>query len=269
MGETRRSRAHLLAVAAVCYGLVFAGLCLLDVPAIGIAAYFVIPTALVAIASGPVAGGAAAVVSMFLVLAGGLLNPSNAVPATPWLSTSGRMVALLATGLLVGWFAARNRALVAELRVNVERDHLTGLGNYRFYEAAVERRLDGGKPFTLLLCDMDQLKGVNDGQGHSAGDEALRTLAANLRLLTRAGDEIARIGGDEFCVVTTVRTPEEAIQLSSRLERELAKAGCPATFGWASQPFDAQLKVDLFKVADERLYARKTSRDKRLHAVSR
>jgi diguanylate cyclase (GGDEF)-like protein len=267
MGETRRSRARLLLAAAVCYGLVLAALSTLDVPAIGIAAYFAIPTALVAIAGGPVGGGAGAVVSMLLVLAGGLLNPGNAVSTTPWVATSGRMVALLATGVLVGWFAARNRALVAELRVNVERDHLTGLGNFRFYESAVERRLARGEPFTLLLCDMDQLKDVNDGQGHSAGDEALRTLATNLRLLAQPGDEIARIGGDEFCVVTTLRTPEEATLLGLRLERELAEAGCPATFGWASQPSDAQLKADLFKVADERLYARKTSRATRLHAV--
>src|SRR2546430_2262971 len=112
MGETRRSRARLLLVAAACFGLVFASLCVLDVPAIAIAAYFVIPTALVAIVGGPVAGAAASMLSMLLVLAAGLLNPSSATPTTPLLATSGRMVALLATGVLVGWFAARNRELV-------------------------------------------------------------------------------------------------------------------------------------------------------------
>src|SRR5439155_20620448 len=88
--------------------------------------------------------------------------------------------------------------------------------------------------------------------------------SANLRSLTRQDDEIARVGGDEFCVITTVRSPEEASVLSTRFERHLASAGCPATFGWASQPFDAESKAELFKAADERLYVRKISRGRRL-----
>jgi hypothetical protein len=64
MGENARSRRRLVALGVLGYGLVFAGLCLLQAPAIAIAAYFVIPTALVAIAGGPIAGAGATMFSM-------------------------------------------------------------------------------------------------------------------------------------------------------------------------------------------------------------
>jgi diguanylate cyclase (GGDEF)-like protein len=185
----------------------------------------------------------------------------------PSLAMSGRAIALLCTGVLIGWFAERNRTLVAELRLGAERDHLTGIGNHRFYEAAVDRRLGAGRTFALLLCDMDRLKDLNDGHGHSAGDEALRNLADNLRSLARSGDEIARIGGDEFCLVADLRTSGEADSLAARVEAGLTAGGCPATIGWAIHPEDGRSKSELFRVADERLYARKASRTTFLRAL--
>ena len=121
----------------------------------------------------------------------------------------------------------------------------------------MRRRLARGEAFALLLCDMDGLKDINDAHGHSAGDEALRKLAITLRTVAGPEDEIVRIGGDEFCVLTGVSTADEAAWLAARRERQLALAGCAATFGWASHPFDTELEGPLFKIADERLYARK------------
>jgi diguanylate cyclase (GGDEF)-like protein len=247
---------------------VFAALCTFHLPAIALAAYFVIPTALVAIAGGALAGAGGSILSMLLVLLAGVVNASSAAPTTPSLATSGRMIALLSTGLLVGWFADRNRELLAELRVGAEHDPLTGLGNYRYYEAAVERRVGAGETFALLLCDLDRLKDLNDGHGHSAGDEALRTVAASLRSLARTGDDVARIGGDEFCVVAAVDGPGQAAALAARFERHFAAVGCSATLGWASLPFEAASGIELFKLADERLYARKASRIRKLRPVS-
>jgi diguanylate cyclase (GGDEF)-like protein len=177
-------------------------------------------------------------------------------------------VALVFTGMLVGWFAERNRTLVAELRLGAERDYLTGLGNHRSFDTCVERRLGTGETFALLLCDMDGLKDVNDAEGHSAGDDALRALADSLLLLARSGDEIARIGGDEFCVVATVGSPGEADAIAARVEVALVAAGCPATFGWATHPVDGGSKTELFGAADERLYTRKAARTTRLRSVS-
>jgi diguanylate cyclase (GGDEF)-like protein len=267
MGENRRSRLQLLLAGGFFYAAVFSALALLHVQAIAIGAYFVIPTALVAIAGGPVAGAGGAIFSMLFVVAAAYANPDYAEWTLPSAAMSGRAIALLCTGVLVGLFAARNRALVAELRLGAERDHLTGLGNTRFYEAAVDRRLAAGQTFALLLCDMDRLKDVNDGHGHSAGDEALRSLAHNLRRLARSDDEIARIGGDEFCLVANLRSLDQAGSLANRVEAGLAAAGCPATLGWAVHPVDGRSQAELFKVADERLYARKASRARRLSAV--
>ncbi len=266
--RTHRNRFRMIVVAAVGYGVVVTALSVLHIPAIAVAVYFVIPTALVAIAGGPIAGGAAAIFSMLLVLGAEKINPGSADATTHWLSSSARLVALLCTGTLVGWFAARNRMLVGELRVGAERDHLTELGNHRFFEAAVDRRLEAGQAFALLLCDMDRLKDVNDGQGHSAGDEALQGLAGHLRALSRSDDEIARIGGDEFCVVAPLRGHAEADAIAIRIETALAVTGGPATFGWATYPVDGRSKHELFKAADERLYLRKVARTTTLRSLS-
>jgi diguanylate cyclase (GGDEF)-like protein len=115
---------------------------------------------------------------------------------------------------------------------------------------------------------MDRLKDVNDGQGHSAGDDALRALADSLRALARSDDEIARSGGDEFCLLAAVRTAGEADAIAARMEDTLASVGCPATFGWATHPGDGRSQTELFRVADGRLYARKAARATRLRSVS-
>lgn len=250
----------MLSTAAIGYALVFAGLCVLDVPAVGIAAYFVIPTALVGMAGGPYAGGAGALLAAFLYMVAGRAHPRATPEDVDTAVVVGRVVALGTTGVLVGWFAARNRSLVAKLRDDAQRDHLTGLGNARFYESAVRRRLTRGDRFTLMVCDLDGLKDVNDAHGHSAGDEKLRQLAVTLRMLARPDDEIARIGGDEFCVITEATRDNGLPWALTRFEQQLEGAGCPVTFGWADFPGDADCAESLFEIADERLYSRKERR---------
>src|SRR6476659_2566330 len=111
MGENARSRRQLVALGVLGYGLVFAGLCLLQAPAIAIAAYFVIPTALVAIAVGPNAGAGAAMFSMLLFLVAAAISTGTTEATGPASPATARLVALVFTGMLVGWFAERNRAL--------------------------------------------------------------------------------------------------------------------------------------------------------------
>src|SRR3954471_11453369 len=78
-------------------------------------------------------------------------------------------------------------------------DHLTGLANRRRFERQLEREVTRteryGRPFCLLLLDIDNFKDVNDTHGHEAGDEAIRWLAKTLQAGTRGIDLAARIGG--------------------------------------------------------------------------
>lgn len=80
-------------------------------------------------------------------------------------------------------------------------DPLTGLFNRREVEARIARRVDSGEPFCLVVIDIDRFKAINDVHGHLAGDEALRQIAKELRLVSRENDIIGRWGGDEFVMI--------------------------------------------------------------------
>ncbi len=91
------------------------------------------------------------------------------------------------------------------LEESSKTDSLTHLANRRHFETRlaeeVRRAARYGSPLSLLLIDVDHLKAINDGQGHAAGDAALRTVADALSASGRASDLAARWGGDEFVVL--------------------------------------------------------------------
>ena len=149
------------------------------------------------------------------------------------------------------------------MRVLAECDFLTGLPNAGAFEAAIARRLEAMSPFALLLGDMDGLKQINDSQGHAEGNDALRRLALMLGSALRPEDEIARVRGDEFAVLTVFARTDEAAALAARLEAVLARQGSPMTFGWAVYPADGENALSLYRAADERLYPRKLVRGDR------
>jgi predicted signal transduction protein with EAL and GGDEF domain len=104
-------------------------------------------------------------------------------------------------------------ALRSELdRVSLDaiRDPLTGLGNHRAFQEELDRAASLAfrhrQSTALLLIDVDDLKRVNDAEGHAAGDEVLRTVARVIAMTGRRTDRAFRIGGDEFAVLSQSST---------------------------------------------------------------
>src|SRR5437763_2963448 len=152
-----RHRLTMLALAAVAYAAVTAVFVEFERPGLGIGHLFYVPIVLVAFASGPVLGGAAGALAAVLYNAGIVINPH--LPSTlEFEQTVIRLVTFVAIGVLIGAFARRNKALVSELSRLADRDSVTGLPNTRVFQTAIERRLERGAGFVLLVGDIDELR---------------------------------------------------------------------------------------------------------------
>jgi diguanylate cyclase (GGDEF)-like protein len=268
MGEPP-TRRILLAVSAAIYAAVTLALILFERPGLGIGHFFYVAIGLAALALGPAGGLAAGVLATSLFAVAVSLNHSIPTRELLTLSSPIRLVTFAVMGTLLGWFAARHRAALEELRILAERDWVTGLPNTRAFEQAVDRRLALKKPFALLLGDVDGFRAINDG-GHTAGDEALRQMGVRIVALLAGDDEVARIGGDEFAILSDCRSLDEAGRLAARIERQLEEDGIKLTFGWSAFPQEGNNALSLYRAADERLYARRLLRDRRpreLHAL--
>jgi len=118
----------------------------------------------------------------------------------------------------------RARQFASEART----DHLTGLANRREFERVMEREVAlaerHGRRLSLMMIDLDNLKRINDKQGHRAGDEALRVVAQQLQRVVRASDLCARVGGDEFAVAMPETDIDRARDVATRLRRAVDHA---------------------------------------------
>ena len=163
--------------------------------------------------------------------------------------------------------AAIGRAeLFSRLETLAFQDPLTGLPNRRALDdrldEAVAARLDSGGELALLFCDLDGLKGINDRDGHDAGDLALRQAAGALQAAAEAypGSLIARLGGDEFCALMDGHGTAAARALARDASRRLvAAAAGRLTFssGVACLGGENRRPSDLFRAADAAQYAAK------------
>ena len=147
-------------------------------------------------------------------------------------------------------------------------DPLTGLYNRRFSEEHLRiemARADrSGTPLVVLLLDLDNFKGINDGYGHSVGDLVLKEFARRLGKGTRGSDVAVRLGGDEFLVILPECPPEKVDTVLSRLTDFAVETGqdripVSSSRGWAQYKLDDTAE-QLLKRADEALYANKAMR---------
>lgn len=168
--------------------------------------------------------------------------------------------------LAVSSAQARNR--LAHL---ASTDELTGLANRRVFNERIEsdlaRSRRSGHPLSLVMVDLDHFKAINDEHGHPVGDEVLTEFAERLRAAARAGDLVARVGGEEFALILPECGADRAEATAERLRRLIASAPfdgvgtVTASFGVASSA-DLHPDEDLFTAADRALYeAKKAGRD--------
>lgn len=152
-------------------------------------------------------------------------------------------------------------------------DPLTGLFNRRYalpqLARVAARSAETGRPFAVLLADIDHFKGVNDRHGHPAGDAVLAEVAQRMKAGLRPSDLLARIGGEEFLIVLPDTGPEDARRAAETLRRRIA--GSPvrlpgkgalrvtASLGVALAGGGLRSPEQLLDDADRALYAAKTA----------
>jgi len=133
--------------------------------------------------------------------------------------------------------------LRAEVIALAERDDLTGLANRRKLNNRLEREealaVATGQPYAVLIMDLDRFKDINDTFGHAAGDAALVHVAAVAAGLTRSNDLLARMGGDELCLLLPGCNLEGAL----RVARELAETIRQTPLQWKAQSIPMTLSI--------------------------
>jgi len=162
-------------------------------------------------------------------------------------------------------------------------DPLTGLFNRRHFDEMkadeFQRALRSGKPLSLLICDIDFFKAYNDQYGHASGDQCLRDVAhAMNRAISRSGDALARIGGEEFAILLPATSEAAAMQVAERVRLavsnlKIVHAGSQVgpwvtiSIGLAQLRFGRITQFDaLFEAADQALYQAKRNGRNRAEA---
>jgi diguanylate cyclase (GGDEF)-like protein len=159
-----------------------------------------------------------------------------------------------------------NLALLESSRHDAMTDSLTGLGNRRMVQAALERALADGPdspPAMFAMFDLDGFKAYNDHFGHLAGDTLLAHLGQRLQSAVAGAGTAYRLGGDEFCILLDAGLPGNDVRLTAALTALSAKGEgftVGASYGTVSLPFEALSPTQAMRVADDRMYARKGDR---------
>ena len=163
-------------------------------------------------------------------------------------------------------------------------DPLTGVSNRIYFlqrfESEIRRTENYRQALALLMFDIDEFKKINDTHGHYAGDVVIKKMAEIVRKNTRGYDLVGRYGGDEFMVLITSTTEEQAASFAEHLRNKISTTdiAIPGTDvpvritisgGLAMFPTHGQSTTELFRAADEALYeSKRQGRNRVLVATS-
>jgi diguanylate cyclase (GGDEF)-like protein len=205
-------------------------------------------------------------------------SPTGLSPAG--LATVGINLTALILLAYVAMVIAREqrRARDAAIRLSTV-DPLTSLFNRTFFFAAVEREIArstrSGRGFCLLMMDLDELKTINDVQGHFVGDRVLNAVGDVIRDGVRRIDIAARYGGDEFVVLLPETESSGAYVVAEKIRMGVAELDVPGTdmktslsVGVVSYPDDGRTSDELMISADQAMYASKRSGKNRVMGLA-
>jgi diguanylate cyclase (GGDEF)-like protein len=174
---------------------------------------------------------------------------------------------LLSLGMLIAVVRTRRTRIEGELSFGAYTDQLTGIANRRNFderfELEIERARRQGGSLSLVICDLDHFKQINDEHGHDIGDVVLQRAARAIEATVRSVDLAARIGGEEFGLILPGADPEQAARAAERVRHGIreefgnAEPRLTASCGISSTIGEGADRSHLFSAADRALYAAK------------
>jgi diguanylate cyclase (GGDEF)-like protein len=185
---------------------------------------------------------------------------------------------LVALGLVtyVAWIIGREQRRARDEALRLSRfDSLTGLYSRSFFVSTVEREIPRaartGRPFALMMIDLDGLKAANDRFGHDSGDRLLQSVADVLRGDIRVTDVAARYAGDEFVLLLPETDLAGALRVAEKVRVDIARLALPhdgsiirtsASIGLVTYADDGRTWAELMRRADLAMYeAKRRGRD--------
>lgn len=187
---------------------------------------------------------------------------------------------LVSMGVALALVALVLRRLLARIEHLTLSDPLTGALNRRAIGqclATLQAQLQRGRPYAVLMIDIDHFKRINDTLGHAAGDAALLHVVAQLRAVLREQDFLGRLGGEEFCALLPQTGPAAARQVAERMRERLQQSAwvwqgastvLSASFGVAAGRADDEgAGVAALALADAQLYRAKAEGRNRVCAA--
>ncbi len=182
--------------------------------------------------------------------------------------TVGTAIAFSVFGFYVGSYEGRVEALALI-------DPLTGLYNNRYFHERLHQEFSlavrNRESLSVVLFDLDHFKRINDEYGHLVGDQILKEVSKNMRQCSREGETIARVGGEEICVILPDCPEKKAVQVAERFctairstsgtYRDGVQVNVSASAGVATlfAPDHKGNEWDLYAMADKAMYAAKAN----------